>query len=335
MTEYPLVSVLAVCYNHARFVVECLDGIRNQSYPNIEIIIVDDCSKDDSVAVINNWIKQHQVECRFIAHSENQGVCRTLNDALGHAQGKYISLIATDDAWLPDKITRQVAIMETMPETVGILYSDAYQVDENGQQLADMFIAAHCKCECMPEGFKPIPEGDILERLIFANFIPAMTTLIRRSVYDKVGLYDENLLYEDWDFWLRAANHFHFAYSDYPSANYRILSTSMMRTVLSNRNVRAEQTFFLINSKILGMHGISQLSRSLTVERLSSNARFMYTMNHPDASSALFASFTATREFLDLYFSLLAFIGISENRYHRIKDYLQWRLSGFLSLLKK
>lgn len=328
MTEYPLVSIIAVCYNHARFVVECLDAIRNQSYSNKEIIIIDDCSKDDSVAVINNWIKQHQVECRFIAHSENQGVCRTINDALAHAKGKYISIIATDDAWLPDKITRQVAMMETLPETVGVLYSDAYQVDENGQQLADMFIAAHCKFEAMPE-------GDILEQLICANFIPAMTILIRRTVYDKVGLYDENLIYEDWDFWLRTANHFHFAYSDYPSANYRILSTSMMRTVLSNRNVRAEQTSFLLNRKILAMRGISQLSRSLTVERLASNARFMYAMNHPDAPRALFVSFKATGEFNDLYFSLLAFIGISENRYHRIMDYLQWRLSGFLSLLKK
>jgi hypothetical protein len=229
-------------------------------------------------------------------------------------------MIATDDTWLTDKIARQVAIMESMLEKIGILYSDAYQMDENGLHLPDMFIASHRK-------FNSVPEGDLRERLIYSNFIPAMTTLIRRTVYERVGLYDESLAYEDWDFWLRAANHFHFAYSPYPSANYRILDSSLIRSLLARKNAAFYHTHFQIHKKILAMPGISQSSRTLTVKRLSKNAHKLYVMGHPKAPRALVSSFIATKQFSDLYWALLGFIGISHKQYLRTESYLRWRFS--------
>lgn len=321
MTEHPLVTVIAVCYNHARFVVECLDSIRNQTYPHVQFIIMDDCSQDDSVKIIRDWIEHNGIECTFIAHPENQGLCRTLNEALELAQGKYISLIATDDSWLPDKLSRQVAIMETLPDEVGVIYSDAYQMDEHGQRQPDMFIAAHRQ-------FGTIPDGDLREHLIVGNFIPAMTTLIRRAVYDHVGRYDERLAFEDWDFWLRAACHFRFAYSPHPSANYRILETSMMRTVLSKRSATVHHTYFLISQKILAMTGLSQLARTLATKRLCTYARDMYVMDHPHASRALVRSFMVSRKFTDLYWALLGSLDIPHKRYSRIVSYLSWRFSN-------
>ena len=193
MTSQPLVTIIAVCYNHARFVIECLESIRSQTYTNVQIIIMDDCSKDDSVNVIRSWIEHYAVDCTLIAHEKNQGVCRTFNEALELSKGEYISLIATDDTWLPNKIAQQVTLMESAPDKVGIIYSDAYQMDEHGQRLPKMFIAAHRQFEIMPE-------GNLSEILVVGNFIPAMTTLIRRAVYDRVGLYDEKLAFEDWDF---------------------------------------------------------------------------------------------------------------------------------------
>lgn len=321
MIEHPLVTVIAVCYNHARFVVECLDSIRNQTYPHVQLIIMDDCSQDDSVEIIRDWIERYGIKCRFIAHQKNQGLCRTLNEALELAQGKYISLIATDDSWLPDKLSRQVVIMENLPDDVGIVYSDAHQMDEHGQRLPEMFIAAHHQ-------FGNAPEGDLRERLIVGNFIPAMTTLIRRAVYDRVGRYDERLAFEDWDFWLRAACHFRFAYSPHPSANYRILETSMVRAVLSKRSATVHHTYFLIIQKILAMAGLSQASRTLATKRLSNNARGMYTKDHPHAARALFWVFVATRQLPYLYLAFLAFLGIPYKRYSRIASYLRWRLFG-------
>jgi glycosyltransferase involved in cell wall biosynthesis len=320
MTGQPLVTAIAVCYNHARFVTECLDSIRNQTYPNVQIIIMDDCSKDESVKIIQDWVDRHAIDCSFIAHSQNQGLCRTLNEALERAKGKYISLIATDDTWLPEKIQRQVSIMETLPEHVGIVYSDAYRIDEHGHRLSEMFIESHRK-------FSTMPEGDLTEDLIVGNFIPAMATLIRHTVYERVGRYDENLAFEDWDFWLRAANRFHFSYCPYPSANYRILETSMARTLLAKANAKASYTYYLINDKILATPGLSISSRTLAAKRLSRYARGMYLMNHPKAARALIRAFMSTRQVKDLYWAVLGFLRIPHKRYQRVASYLRWRFN--------
>src|SRR4051794_38555205 len=150
----PLVSEIVLCYNQARFVVEALESVRGQTYAPTELIIIDDCSTDDSVATIEDWIRKTGVNCTFIRHSQNLGLCKSLNDALAVTRGKYISLVAADDLWLPDKIAQQVEQMEAGPERVGVLYSDAFQIEEDGKPLPEMFIPAH------PALAKP-PEGDI------------------------------------------------------------------------------------------------------------------------------------------------------------------------------
>lgn len=216
----PLVTVVAMCYNHSRFLRECLDSILHQSYPNIQLIITDDFSQDGSSAMIDLWIQANRVDCHFLKHEKNLGLCRTANEALSLACGKYISGVATDDVWFPDKIERQVLIMEQLSESVGIVYSDALVIDENGRTIGNSFIAAH---RALPE----MPEGNIHSTLWEGNFIPAMTTLVRRDCYSSVGPFDENLYFEDWDMWLRMARQYEFRYSPKISARYRIVSTSM------------------------------------------------------------------------------------------------------------
>ena len=219
-TANPLVSTIVVSYNQSRFVSETLESVKAQTYKDTQLIIVDDCSSDDSVATIEHWLQENGIRCAFIRHDKNQGICKSLNDALAVANGRYISMVAADDVWLSDKIARQVEIMESQPDHVGILYSDAFQMDEQGHPLPDMFSAAHRK---LPE----MPQGQILNTLLEGNFIPGMTTLIRRGCYDVVGLYDENLPWEDWDMWLRLARHYSFVYSPTPSAKYRCHDKSL------------------------------------------------------------------------------------------------------------
>ena len=151
--NHPLVTTFIGCYNQSRFVEECLDSVRNQTYPNLQVIIFDDCSNDNSVSVIDAWLKKHRLEWEFIPHKRNIGICASLNEALRLARGKYISMVAADDVWLPDKTARQVGMMEQMPEDVGVLYSDAFQIDENGKTVPQMFIEAHRKFVTPPEGF--------------------------------------------------------------------------------------------------------------------------------------------------------------------------------------
>lgn len=228
-TNWPLVTTIMLCYNHARFAVECLEGIKAQNYPNLELIVNDDASRDDSASVIRDWLEKNNMPHRFLFSERNQGVCRSVNRALSHARGKYVSGIAADDAWLPGKLLTQVELMERLPAKVGVVYSDALQIDEGGKLLPQRFIDAHRRFETMPT-------GNIHKILWEGNFIPAMTTLVRRDCYDRVGAFDENLFYEDWDMWLRIARCFEFAYSDRVSAKYRLIGTSMVRSQFARIN---------------------------------------------------------------------------------------------------
>jgi glycosyltransferase involved in cell wall biosynthesis len=220
--KYPVVTAFVGCYNHSRFVEECLDSVRNQTYPNLQVIIFDDCSADSSVLVIDTWLKKHRINWHFIRHKRNIGICASLNEVLRLARGKYVCMIAADDVWLPDKTARQVEMIEQAPRDVGVVYSDAFQIDESGRALPQMFIEAHRKFTFPPEGF-------LFDVLWEGNFIPAMTTLIRRNCFAKVGKYDEDLCFEDWDMWMRISRKFRFVYDMTPTAKYRIVSNSAVR----------------------------------------------------------------------------------------------------------
>jgi glycosyltransferase involved in cell wall biosynthesis len=224
-SEQPLVTAAVVCYNHARFVVECLESIKCQTYKNIELVIVDDFSTDNSADVIREWLRQCPFPWKFLEHKQNQRICRSLNDALREVKGQYISHVAADDFWLPEKLERQVRILEGAPKTVGVLYSDVYVINELGEALPrNTYIASHAHTW-------PPPEGDILDPLWrHGNWIPPMGTLIRRECYDAVGDYDETLWHEDYDMWLRMAERFQFHFSDWVSAKYRMVTTSMVRS---------------------------------------------------------------------------------------------------------
>ena len=235
LQNYPLVTAFVGCYNHSRFVEECLDSVRHQTYPNLQVIIFDDGSKDNSVSVIDTWLKKHRLDWQFISHTRNVGICASLNEVLPLARGKYTSMVAADDVWLPDKTARQVEMMEQLPEDVGVLYSDAFQIDEKGETLPRMFIEAHRKFVVPPEGF-------LFDVLWEGNFIPAMTTLIRRECFTQVGTYDEDLCFEDWDIWMRISRTFRFAYDKTPAAKYRIVASSAVRT-MSEAMCRSEELF--------------------------------------------------------------------------------------------
>src|SRR5436190_2254157 len=82
----------------------------------------DDCSTDNSVSVIDTWLKKQRLDWQLIRHNRNIGICASLNEALRLARGKYISIVAADDVWLAKKTARQVHVIEQMPDDVGVLY---------------------------------------------------------------------------------------------------------------------------------------------------------------------------------------------------------------------
>lgn len=224
MTTPPLVTIGAINYNNGLYVIETLESIKAQTYQNVELIIVDDCSTDNSVTLIADWLVKYNKPVKFIQHPKNLGVCATCNDVLKNATGQYISIIATDDLMMPEKIEMQVNILGHSTKDVGAVYSDAYLINEDSSKRYGWFIQRY-------KNFKELPSGNLYNTLMEGNFLPAMALLIKKQCYDEIGFFDKNLICEDFDMWLRLSKKYKFIFSDYVSVKYRVrdagLSNSM------------------------------------------------------------------------------------------------------------
>lgn len=269
-SNQPLVTAWVGCYNHARFVIEALESVRLQTYSHIQLIIWDDCSKDNSVELIRNWIQQHQIECTFLPHTANLGLCKSLNEAISLSQGKYCCVLAADDLWLPDRIARQVQLMENAADDVAMIYSDAIQINEQGQSLPKMFIEANRPFSAPPEGF-------LFDVLFEGNFIPAMTTMIRRECFNHVGGYDEDLCFEDLDMWLRLSRRYKFIFDRTPGAKYRIVATSMIRAMSANM----AQSYSKIWAKYIAGAGPEAQPEKIAVEAFTRMVWYSYMGGAP------------------------------------------------------
>lgn len=212
----PLVSVICACYNQSKYLIESLESVKAQTYKNIEIIIWDDASKDDSVEKIENWISQNSyLDIRFVKHSENKGICKSLNECFLLSTGKYIQLLALDDILLNEKIDRHVSILEKSSNNQALVFSDAYIIDENSSRYQNRFIARY-------KNYLSINTGNFWNDLLNGNFIPAMSVLLKREIIQDIGLWDEALPYEDYDMWLRISKKYDFIYDEIPSVEYRL-----------------------------------------------------------------------------------------------------------------
>ncbi len=218
------VSFLALCFNHAPWLGACLDSIAAQDFPDAELIVLDNASDDGSPTLISRWVAERWPTATVLLERERRGICANVNRMLARASGRYFALVSTDDLWAPEKTRQQVAALDRLGEDWAVAYGDARCIDAHGAELPGRFIARHRE-------FAQLPEGDVLRELLRGPFIPAMSTLVRRSALDAVGPYDEQLVYEDYDAWLRLAEKWSFHASPEPLCAYRILDTSMIRTV--------------------------------------------------------------------------------------------------------
>lgn len=305
------ITVIALCFNHARFLMQCLESIRSQTFQNFELIVTDDCSSDQSPELIFNWIALHYPNAKFIRHTKNAGLCKTLNEALSMAQGTFISMIATDDTWEPEKLEKQYAAMVNQSQDVAVLYSNALQMDEAGTVLQKTFLAAH-----WPD--KEIPSGRIFSELADGNFIPAMATLIRTSALRAVGGYDENLTYEDYDMWLRLAAKFEFLYLPGELARYRIVGTSLVRTLFVNPSANHSYSRFLIHEKWISSQRLNPEQRRNWGDKLWASAYSLYVHGDSRARMCLWKSFLYTRKLRPLALAVLICFGINRNRLKKI-----------------
>lgn len=218
-----IVSIIAVCYNQAAYVANTLNSIKAQTYQHIQLIVADDGSKDGSKEVIKKWIAQNNPSAIFIDHQKNLGLTKNINSALPYIKGDCFQVFGCDDIMLPDKIEKQVALLQA-DKKVGVVYSDMQLIDKESNDLPYTYYQKHT--------YKQPYSGDHYESLISRIILAAPTVLIKKDVLKNTGYYNEDLDYEDYDYFLRASKYYSFIYQPYVTVKYRVLESS-----LSNHDV--------------------------------------------------------------------------------------------------
>jgi glycosyltransferase involved in cell wall biosynthesis len=223
-----LVSVIVPMYNHAKYIEQCLDSVYNEDYPNIELIIIDDGSQDESTEAVRKWREYHPGKFHrfYLGTQQNQGICKTLNKLVSLTEGEYILPIASDDYFLPNNIQPRIEALNNHPGWLAV-FCDTIVVDENGKLLSDSGIRFH-------GGRKEILANPrFIKREIILNWaIPGPGILYKKDTFDLdigIGLYDENFYGEDADFYYRLLSHDALGFVDLKVAAYRSVSSSMSR----------------------------------------------------------------------------------------------------------
>lgn len=224
--ERPLVSVYVLAYQAEAYIEDCIKSILSQSYPNIEFLLLDDASKDATLQIVDKYIPELRKKCvrvKIIRHKKNSGhISHNVNELIKQCKGDYIKGIAGDDALCSDYLEEMVQYLEENKDCA-IAYCNGYIIPDTwhlGQRNPHkLFYRNH----------KPVPFENMTEELLRVNFISAPSALIRKSVFEKYGYYDESMKYEDWEMWLRLARYEHFGYLNKKLIYYRESTTGVSR----------------------------------------------------------------------------------------------------------
>ena len=204
-TSTPLVSIIIPCYNHENFVQDCLRSLLAQEYTNIEVILCDDASRDKSFAKaeeIKPIFEDKKIKFVLLKNEKNMGITKTLNRMICKAEGEYIKILASDDMLAPSFMKHMVRFMEDNPHIV-MAFSNAVKVEEKSVYPPDE--------KNMIENVllnAPDCAGNVLEKIYTANFVPAPAMMMRKKVYEEIGVYDENIKIEDWEMTLRVLKNY-------------------------------------------------------------------------------------------------------------------------------
>lgn len=260
MTSPPRVTVICLCYNQERFVREAIFSVLNQTHPDIQLLVVDDASTDNSARVIKDCIASHP-DIRFFPLSRNVGNCRAFNHALAHAGGDFIIDLAADDVLLPDRVTQGILALDGTDGSYGVHFTDAEWISEEGHLL-------YRHSDRFPH--HTIPQGDIYRDLITRFFICSPSMMFRREVIASLGGYDETLRYEDFDFWIRSSRTFRYRYTPEVLVRKRVVRNSMSKRQFSLLSSQLESTFRVCEKIML-------LNRSAAEQR-ALQKRIVYEM---------------------------------------------------------
>jgi alpha-1,3-rhamnosyltransferase len=237
MTDYqPLISVVFASYNHEQFITETISSIWQQPYPHIEIVVVDDCSPDNSWALLQELQARSPLPMRIEHNSRNLGPAATLNTALQLASGELIAIFASDDLFAEDRFTRAVALFAARP-ALQIIYGNgiAFTAGEAGGRVHKPRVKALLDREPAE-----------IARYLYTHVSPLFlqTTLMRRELIEQVEGFDPELLADDWLLNSRIFAHLQsreqFAYLDEVMFHYRLHPHNVHRDSARQHRLKLE-----------------------------------------------------------------------------------------------
>jgi len=200
----PRVSVIIPTYNRSTLITETIDSVLAQTYLDFELIIVDDGSTDNTLEVLSMYGERIK-----IIQQDNQGQGSARNTGINSSRGELIAFLDSDDLWKPNKLEIQYELIKKKPDLAWV-YSDAEAFDGMTGETLYSF------------GEKQILwEGDILEKILIQDFIPSPTPLIKKSVFEHVGYFNNYEASQDWDMWIRIAEKYPIGLIPEPLARYR------------------------------------------------------------------------------------------------------------------
>ncbi|GAB1414555.1 MAG: hypothetical protein AMXMBFR31_30280 [Candidatus Desulfobacillus denitrificans] len=241
----PIVSVAIPAYNHAAYIEACLESVCAQTYPELELVLIDDGSQDGTYEVARRFIEPRRERFRRIVldRQENRGVSATSNACIAACRGEWVHLLGSDDVLYPNKVERiQQAIVQWNCPDLALVHADAEIIDSEGR--------LHAR-----QSRKPRPAAGVEReswRWLFMgeHYIFNPTLAIRRDAFLAIGGFDSGLALEDMDFWLRLSVRHAFGRVPEVLAGYRKHPGNATR-----RRVKMLGAHFLTYAKFLDEHG--------------------------------------------------------------------------------
>lgn len=210
MSQEPLVSVVMATYNMAAYLPLAVRSALDQTYRNLEVLIVDDGSTDGTRGTVEPLLGDRRV--RYL-HQQNRGQAAAKNHGVREARGEYVAFLDADDLWVRDKLELQVPLL-VGSAAVGVVYSKMAYIDETGKELGISDYGLF--------------RGRVSGPLLISNFIGFGTSVAKRQCFERLGGFDEAMrMGIDYDLWLRFSTEYEFDYVDRPLLRYRVWSGQM------------------------------------------------------------------------------------------------------------
>lgn len=235
------VTVVNLCYNTGVYVLNTLNSIKQQTYQDIDLIIIDDASTDNSVELIENWIKTTNTDCTFIKHPSNKGICASLNEALQLAKGELFAAIG-DDIWHPTFLQKCVrAFHHPLSSNLGVVYSaiqkynyaeDRYEKCVSLQDIAKKHTYPRIEqwIQDIGDSYFLLSQPLMHDILFWYCPVNAICACSKTEYLKQVGGYDASLPFEDYDMWLKMAQKHDFMYINEVLADYVINGKGFLAT---------------------------------------------------------------------------------------------------------